>query len=287
MPLYARNASIGILRLADLGEHVEAADLGGDQVGVLPAEVDDGDGVVCHVSRSSYPGARSIRVHAGNGARGLQPARLRARRVKRGVRRPSGPDGREDGGVLAFEWAGCAAWPKDGSTESWRSARAISPAGSTRLSPPPEACGGLTSRCWPRSVTGDRTAARAPSSCEGCRASCSPASGANSTRIRPRPPARWSPTSATTSCTAARRRRFSSGSTSAWRACSGPRRMSSSPACPTRPSRGCRPAGSCCSDRCSFRGAGSLLTTRCASAPRWMRGSRRLPRTSGRGVPSG
>jgi hypothetical protein len=35
---------------------VEAADLGGDEVGVLAPEVDNGDGVVGHDSRVSYPG---------------------------------------------------------------------------------------------------------------------------------------------------------------------------------------------------------------------------------------
>ncbi len=45
-PLVAGEPVDRILRLADLGVHAEAADLGGDEVGVLAAEVDHADGVV-------------------------------------------------------------------------------------------------------------------------------------------------------------------------------------------------------------------------------------------------
>ncbi len=40
----------GVFRLADLGQHAKATDLGRDEVGVLSAEIDDGDGVVLHWS---------------------------------------------------------------------------------------------------------------------------------------------------------------------------------------------------------------------------------------------
>ena len=52
--LVAREGLDRILRLPDFGEHVQAADLRGDEVGVLPPEVNNGNGVVCHGRSRSY-----------------------------------------------------------------------------------------------------------------------------------------------------------------------------------------------------------------------------------------
>jgi hypothetical protein len=45
----------GILGLPDLGQDAMAADLGGDEVGVLPPEIDDCDAVVVRIQRNSAP----------------------------------------------------------------------------------------------------------------------------------------------------------------------------------------------------------------------------------------
>ena len=47
-----------VVRLADLGEHPQPPDLGGNQVGVLAAEIDDGNPVV-HDGRELYPHVRA------------------------------------------------------------------------------------------------------------------------------------------------------------------------------------------------------------------------------------
>jgi hypothetical protein len=49
-----------VFRLANLGQHVQAADLGGDQMGVLSAEIDDGNSIV--VFAVGHGGAESATV---------------------------------------------------------------------------------------------------------------------------------------------------------------------------------------------------------------------------------
>ena len=47
----------GVFRLSDLGSYTQTTYFGGDEVGVLPTEVDDGNGVVVHGPRFYHEGS--------------------------------------------------------------------------------------------------------------------------------------------------------------------------------------------------------------------------------------
>ena len=55
-PAIALEGVDGVFRLPNLGQYTPPANLVGDEVGVLPSEVYDGDAIVCHCYREALGG---------------------------------------------------------------------------------------------------------------------------------------------------------------------------------------------------------------------------------------